>query len=43
LRLPAAFHGAWRSVIDGNEVGLGAGARVADLVGPRAFALLERA
>jgi (1->4)-alpha-D-glucan 1-alpha-D-glucosylmutase len=42
LRLPASFHGPWRSVVDGSEPELGAGSRVADVVGPRAFALLER-
>ena len=43
LRLPASFHGPWRSVIEGSAVELRAGARVADLIGERAFALLERA
>jgi (1->4)-alpha-D-glucan 1-alpha-D-glucosylmutase len=43
LRLSAGFHGPWRSVIDGSEFELGAGAPVSDLVGERAFALLERA
>ena len=42
LRLPASFHGRWRSVIEGSEVELGAAATVSVLVGSRAFALLER-
>jgi (1->4)-alpha-D-glucan 1-alpha-D-glucosylmutase len=42
LRLPASFHGRWRSVIEGSEVELGAAVPVSALVGSRAFALLER-
>ena len=43
LRLPGSFRGAWRSVLDGRELTLGAAAPVAELVGERAYALLERA
>ena len=43
LRLPASLHGAWRSVVDGRELALGAAPPVAELLGKRAYALLERA
>jgi (1->4)-alpha-D-glucan 1-alpha-D-glucosylmutase len=43
LRLPGSLRGPWRSVIAGSEHVLGADAPVSDLIGGRAFGLLERA
>jgi hypothetical protein len=43
VRIPAALHGRWRSVLTGDEHDLGAEMQVATLAGPLAVALLERA
>ena len=47
LRLPASFHGAWRSVVDGSELELGGGRLVANSSAAEALrkargAVLER-